>query len=236
MEITNKLVGEHSVSAKDIVCWMLDGRKVISFINPVNYISLRKNNETMSKVDYYFCDGMLASSWFSFLTGKKLNRFSFDFTSLAGPFFEQCAASGKKIYIVGARTEEIENFTNLIESIYPKVNIVGYRDGYIQSESYSSVCSDISRLSPDVVLVGMGCPRQEQFALVASKCISSATTFVTCGGFIHQTQHSQNYYPDIINRLHLRMPYRFIKEKHTRNRLPAYPKFIFSTIYDFKVK
>ena len=76
-----------------------------------------------------------------------------------------------------------------------------------------------------IVLAGMGTPLQDEF-LLRCKALLRFNRAFTCGGFISQTTEKLNYYPSIINRLNLRLPYRLLFEPHVRKRyVTTYPKF-----------
>lgn len=74
------------------------------------------------------------------------------------------------------------------------------------------------------MLVGLGAGLQERFVLDALRGGFSGVAF-TCGGFIRQEADAgERYYPDAINRLHLRAFYRMYREPHTIKRyLLDYP-------------
>lgn len=68
----------------------------------------------------------------------------------------------KTFYLVGGKDEVIEKTIANLKSDYPKINILGYRNGYLNDDSERSVLiDDISQKKPDVVFVAMGSPKQE---------------------------------------------------------------------------
>lgn len=69
---------------------------------------------------------------------------------------------GKTFYLVGSKQEVIEATVSKLKEEFPGINIVNYRNGYINSdEEKQSLLSDISTKKPDVVFVAMGSPKQE---------------------------------------------------------------------------
>jgi exopolysaccharide biosynthesis WecB/TagA/CpsF family protein len=228
LEIIKKVPDGYDVTISNFCEWFFQEPKAVSFINPVNYFNL-VDNENAYEIDSYFFDGILAQKWLGLLLKKSYQRMSFDFTSLAPLFFAYCEKNYKTIYILGAKEQELQSFLRIIRKTYPKLSIIGSHNGYFSCEEYISIRQQISELRPDVVICGMGCPKQEEVA-VDIRTLSSSTSSITCGGFIHQTQNNLHYYPGWINRLGLRMPYRFIKEPHTRRRLSCYPRFLLRTL------
>ena len=70
--------------------------------------------------------------------------------------------SDKTFYLVGGNEEVIsKTFLNL-KSLYPSINIVGFRNGFINTEEDKrELLESISMKKPDIVFVAMGSPRQE---------------------------------------------------------------------------
>ncbi len=69
---------------------------------------------------------------------------------------------GRSFYLVGSRSEVIEETVAKLRKDYPQIFIAGYRDGYIRSEQERELLlSDIEEKKPDVVFVAMGSPKQE---------------------------------------------------------------------------
>ena len=230
--IIDKVPETEAVNLSNFCDWFFEEPKTVSFINPVNYFKLVEN-EQACRIDSYFFDGILAQMLVGFVTKRSYQRISFDYTSLAPYFFEYCEDNDKTIYVLGAKECELLKFLEIIHSTYPGMKVLGWHNGYFSSEQYIAVKQSIRELKPDVVICGLGCPKQEEIA-VDVRSVCSSTAAITCGGFIHQTQNKLQYYPWWINRLGLRMPYRFLKEPHTRNRIYSYPRFILHALFKMK--
>lgn len=228
-ELIKRIPGAAIVNGENFSIWFFSAKRKVSFVNPVNYMLLIDNKEILCGIDYYFFDGQLAQRWIGWLRSKDYARISFDFTSVALQFFKYCEKNNKTLYILGATESELINFTHLLMGNFPNLKIVGYNNGYFQDNDFELIKDQIKVLQPDVVICGLGCPKQE---LISAKIgdISDKISTITCGGFIHQTQTKLQYYPSWINRLNLRMPYRFIKEPHTRKRFWYYPEFLLLTL------
>lgn len=206
--------------------------RLFTFLNPVSYLKARKLPKTYLKFNYILADGWLFVAALR-LVGIKTKRFSFDMTSLAPVVFQKAIKKQQSIFFLGAKPNEIEQFIHLIEKNFPGLKIVGFRDGYFKSlEERINTLQEIQRLAPDIVVTGLGVPLQEQFLTDLRKAGWQGCGF-TCGGFIHQTSAGLHYYPGWVNKYHLRMPYRFIKEPHFRKRIPDYFKFLFLFTCDY---
>ncbi len=65
-------------------------------------------------------------------------------------------------YLVGSKQEVIDATVNKLKEEYPKIKILGYRNGYFKNDDErNSLIEDIAQKKPDVVFVAMGSPRQE---------------------------------------------------------------------------
>ena len=69
----------------------------------------------------------------------------------------------KAIYLIGGKQEVIEGVINKLHSDFPKINILGFRNGYIKNaEERKAVIKDIEDKKPDIIFVAMGSPAQEE--------------------------------------------------------------------------
>ena len=193
--------------------------KIYTFLNPVSYLDAIRNKALFSEFDGIFSDGGLLVKAIRLGYGKKVERRSFDMTSLASVFFQYAQQNKKRVYIIASKEHEVQKAIGVFQENYPELNIVGYRNGYFSSADEKQQAIDtIIRLKPDYVIVGMGAIAQEKFLIQLRDSGFPGVGF-TCGGFIHQVANNEiTYYPQWINTMNLRFVYRFYKEKHTRKR------------------
>lgn len=207
-----------------------------TFLNPYSYYVARNHPEVFEAFDSIHIDGgLLVKVLRVFPKVRSLKRVSFDMTSLAGPVFERCSSENLRMFLIGAKESEITDAVSVFRQAYPDLDICGYRNGFFESSSCRETAIDnIRNLNPDVVIVGMGTPLQEQFLLDLRHSGWEGTGY-TCGGFFHQTgSGSLEYYPRWINRLHLRWLYRMYDEpKLVRRYFTYYPLFFILFALDF---
>lgn len=67
----------------------------------------------------------------------------------------------KSFYLVGGKPEVIEETIQKLRKDFPRIDIVGYRDGYLKGNDDETLIADIAEKKPDVVFVAMGSPKQE---------------------------------------------------------------------------
>ena len=170
-------------------------------------------------MDGLFADGSLLVAAIRICYGAKVARRSCDMTSIGKQLLEISSQTGKSLYYVASKQEEIETAMKMFKEKFPDANIIGYRNGYFSSEEeMDEEARHITGLNPDYLVVGMGALKQEDFLLRVRNAGYQGIGF-TCGGFIHQTAHNEtNYYPEWVDRTNLRFLYRMWKEPHTRKR------------------
>ncbi|VVP82037.1 UDP-Gal:alpha-D-GlcNAc-diphosphoundecaprenol beta-1,4-galactosyltransferase [Pseudomonas fluorescens] len=200
---------------------LLEANQAYSFIN---FASIGSFFEQAPGTVAYFCDGLLMSTFMSRVTGRTIGRVSFDFTSIADLVLRSAEQQGKRVYFVGARQAELALFVSKIQTLYPRLGIAGYHHGYFDAAQAEDLRADICRSAANILIVGLGAGRQEQFVEDALRAGFGGVAF-TCGGFIRQeAMATRQYYPALINRLHLRAFYRMYREPHTIKRyLIDYP-------------
>lgn len=70
--------------------------------------------------------------------------------------------ASKSFYLIGATPEVNAATVAKLRQMYPDINLVGFRDGYIRSDAErEALIADVERTRPDVVFVAMGSPKQE---------------------------------------------------------------------------
>ncbi|MFP4588468.1 MAG: WecB/TagA/CpsF family glycosyltransferase [Candidatus Acetothermia bacterium] len=73
------------------------------------------------------------------------------------------SAGGLEVFLLGSRREVVKEAGAHIVSSYPGVEVVGTHHGYFSKGEEDQLVQEINQVSPDVVLVGMGVPRQERW-------------------------------------------------------------------------
>jgi N-acetylglucosaminyldiphosphoundecaprenol N-acetyl-beta-D-mannosaminyltransferase len=76
-----------------------------------------------------------------------------------------CEAEDKSLYLLGADPTLARAAADRLQRWYPRLRIAGSHHGYAElgSAQNERVIEDINAANPDIVLVGMGTPKQELF-------------------------------------------------------------------------
>lgn len=202
-----------------------DRSKLVTFLNPYYIELLSENTDLYQKFDYICSDGMIPILLNKVWKHPKSFRISFDMTSLAKELFSYIEQTGESVYFIGSEQTTIEMFVQNIRKTYSKININGYHHGYIKNV-FREMTEVIIQSSPDIVVIGMGAPLQDEFAISLHDRGFKGTIY-TCGGFFHQTTKKINYYPEWINKFNLRTLYRLFREPYIFKRvIKYYPPFI----------
>lgn len=221
---------EKKISSGDVfkkIVTAHNNKMAISFVNPFSYGILAKNINLVNELDILFSDGALLCTLTNLRRDKKIDRVSFDFSSIAGQVFEFSSQEKLSVALVGASPDEIGATVKYLNNRYPNLDICYSRDGYFTKEQFQNVIQELDNKKANILISGMGTPLQEEFIVYAKKHSKEVTLAFTCGGFLTQTSLKGDYYHPIVKKLGLRWLQRCIMHKHVRKRLiKDYPSFI----------
>jgi N-acetylglucosaminyldiphosphoundecaprenol N-acetyl-beta-D-mannosaminyltransferase len=136
----------------------------------------------LNRADLVFCDGMGVQLGARLLGERLPERLTFaDWTwSLA----ERCAARGYSIYFLGNPPGVAEQAASRLRERYPGLRVVGAQDGFFDktpgSPENEEVVRQINLARPDILMVGLGMPLQEQW-LEENWPRLDATVALPCG-------------------------------------------------------
>lgn len=139
-----------------------------------------------------------------------------------------------KIYCLGSKEEVILKAVNEIRNQFNFVEVVGYSDGYFgkNSSKEKNIVEEISRKNVDLLLVGTGSPRQEEF-IYNYRDILKVKVAIGVGGSFDVISGSVKRAPEIYQKLNLEWLYRLLKEPARFKRQLSIPLFLLEL---FKVR
>jgi len=103
--------------------------------------------------------------------------------------------SAASVYLLGGTAEEVEGARARIEDAFPRLRIVGARDGYFDEAQSEEVADAINAASPQVLFVGMGFPRQELWIagnlprLNVNVAVAEGGSFTFISGKVQRAPH-----------------------------------------------
>ncbi|QSX06128.1 WecB/TagA/CpsF family glycosyltransferase [Sedimentibacter sp. zth1] len=146
-----------------------------------------------------------------------------------------------KLYIVGGKPGVAQKAAQKINEKYPNVNVAGTNDGYFKGthlgmpghEEEKKVIQDINSKSPDILFVGFGAKKQEQW-IETNKDKIDCKVFIGNGGTIDGIAGNVKRAPDIFIKLGLEWFYRLMKDPSRIKRQILLPKFMLAVMFGGK--
>jgi N-acetylglucosaminyldiphosphoundecaprenol N-acetyl-beta-D-mannosaminyltransferase len=181
-------------------------------------------SELLNQADFLVPDGaglLLAAR----LIGDPLQERVAGF-DLMRNLLKQAADKDISFYFLGGKPGIIDSAVNNIKSKLPELNMAGFHHGYLDQDLTESVIKDINEKQPDILLVGMGVPRQEKFF---SKYFDELQIKVglTVGGSFDVWAGQVDRAPLWMQKLYLEWFYRLLQEPTRWKRMMAIPRFIY---------
>ena len=115
----------------------------------------------------------------------------------------------KTLYLFGANEEVILKTKKIICNEYPNIDVLGYSNGYVDDKD--SVFKEIIKLSPDIILVGLGIPIQEQLIYKHINKFKKGI-FIGVGGSFDVISGYKKRAPKLFINLNLEWLYRIVTE------------------------
>ena len=142
---------------------------------------------------------------------------------------KKCEEDGEGIYLLGASEDSLKACKDNIIKSYPKIKIVGSRNGFFDMDNAEEIIDDIKDKKPLALFVAMGCPRQEKFIVKYMDELPSKI-FMGVGGSFDVIGDKVKRAPKWMISIGMEWAYRVIKEPFRVKRLGSIPKFIFLVI------
>lgn len=179
-------------------------------INPEIAVSNYKNEElknALNKQKYQIPDG----SGIVWASKKKKGNIKERITGidLMIKLSEKSQDYSSKIYLYGAKQENIEKAKEELEKKYPKINIVGTCNGY---EEENVAVEKIQKSNADIVFVGLGSPKQEEFIIKNKEKLKNVKIFMPVGGSFDVISKAKKRAPNWMIKNNLEWIYRLFQE------------------------
>jgi len=136
-------------------------------------------------------------------------------------------SKGKKVYLLGSAPGVAETAMKKLRS--QEVNVVGAHDGYFDNETETDILYELQTLKPDMLIVGMGMPKQEEWT---SKHLHTLPCKITLclGGSIDIFAGKVRRAPKIMRKIGLEWLYRLISNPWRAKRMLDLPRFILAVL------
>lgn len=141
------------------------------------YSSNKKYKNLIDNKFLVYADGMGIKLAIEFILGKKYQRFNA--TDLNEKILNKLIDKKKRVYILGGNFRE-----DVIQCQFNfNKTFVGYSPGFFTENSLDNIVNNIQAIKPDVIIFGMGVPKQEIIAEKLSQTIDSYI-FLCVGNFL----------------------------------------------------
>jgi len=135
------------------------------------------------------------------------------------------------VYLFGAEPPVVEECYHRLTSTYPGLKIVGYHHGHVRRGEDQQVVEDINAKSPDILLVALGSPLQEEWISRNAPQLRAGVCFAV-GGLFDFISGRFRRAPDLVRRIGAEHLYRFVQDPRTKWRrlIIEQPLFLFLVV------
>lgn len=103
-------------------------------------------------------------------------------TDLFADVAKRAEQHGTSVYFFGATAEVNAKFVATLRRAYPRLNIVGASHGYLSGTALTEKLAEIDALSPDILWLGLGVPREQYFVRDHRTALRHVGLIKTSGG------------------------------------------------------
>lgn len=146
---------------------------------------------------------------------------------LVQALFEHIQYTGDTVYFFGGKPGVADLAAKKMKTTYPGLQIVGSHHGYVTSEE--AMAQAIQASGADLVLVGLGAPKQEAF-IAKYKDHMGGSVYMGVGGSFDVMSGQVKRAPSFFIRWHLEWFYRLIKNPSRFKRMLRLPLFLWQVI------
>ena len=140
------------------------------------------------------------------------------------------AERGGSVFLYGARPGVAERAGESLQSACPGLRIAGTENGYISDET--ALLEALEREKPDLLLLGLGAPRQELW--MAENRQRTSAVMIGVGGLLDVFAGDIPRAPETWQRLGLEWLYRLLREPRRFKRVIRLPKILFLALRERK--
>jgi exopolysaccharide biosynthesis WecB/TagA/CpsF family protein len=114
------------------------------------------------------------------------------------------------LYLVGGLPGVAEGAADKIRSYNPHISVVGTHHGYFHFAETPQISAEIAKVAPDLVMVGMGQPRQEMWSDTVRADIG--VPFLCVGAFMDFASGRMPRAPKLVRMMRVEWVYRLVLE------------------------
>ncbi|MBS4960094.1 MAG: WecB/TagA/CpsF family glycosyltransferase [Clostridiales bacterium] len=202
------------------------GQHIICTPNPEIVMEAQEDRELMEilkAADLVIPDG-IGVVWASKYSEKKLTERvpGYDLTQR---LFQKMKDDGKKVYLFGGAPQVAQAAAKKMMNKYPGLQIVGTHNGYFNEKEEKMIICDIKKKAPDLLLVGLGAPKQEKW-IYDNMRFTGAKVCIGVGGSFDVMAGNVKRAPKFFRRFGLEWFYRLVSQPSRWRRMLRLPRFV----------
>lgn len=207
-----------------------DKNHIVITPNPEIVIEANKDRDFMNiikKADLVIPDGI------GVVIASKLNKVKikervagYDLTQ---SLFEKIKYTGHTVYFFGGGKGVTLVAKEKMEQKHKGLKIIGVADGYFDENREKIIIEEIKNLKPDVLLVGLGAPKQEKW-IYKNKDILPVKISICVGGSFDGMSGTVKRAPIVFRKMGLEWFYRLLKQPSRIVRMMRLPLFMILVI------
>ena len=139
------------------------------------------------------------------------------------------AKEGKSVYFFGGAPSVAATAAKRAAKMYPGLVICGTHNGYFGAKEEKEIIRQIKTLQPDLLLVGLGAPKQEKW-IYENLRFTSVKVAIGVGGSFDVMAGNVKRAPKMFQKLGLEWFYRLITQPTRWRRMMLLPKFVLTVL------
>jgi N-acetylglucosaminyldiphosphoundecaprenol N-acetyl-beta-D-mannosaminyltransferase len=120
-------------------------------------------------------------------------------------------ARGFSVFFLGGAPERAEAAAERLTARFPGIRVAGTHHGYFEDDESTAIVDLVNEARPDILLVGLGNPRQEIWVAENMSRLTVAAT-LTCGGLFDWVSGARRPAPRWVGTIGMEWLYRLIIE------------------------
>lgn len=143
-----------------------------------------------------------------------------------------CEKNNKKIALIGAKEEVIQQAKNNLKNEHQNLNICYSRNGYFTKDEENEIINELVNSQPTLVLVALGAPKQDLFIKSCKEKYKNAI-YIGVGGSFDVWAGKVERAPETFRKIGCEWLYRTIKQPERLKRIyKTLPIFLFKAIIE----
>jgi N-acetylglucosaminyldiphosphoundecaprenol N-acetyl-beta-D-mannosaminyltransferase len=187
-------------------------RSLVITANIDHLVRLRRHPELLDvylAADLVLPDGMPVV-WGSRLVGGTLAE-RITGVDLMGALLEGLARDGRSVFLLGSTDQTLSGAATALTERFPGIRLAGSHHGFFGPDEDHDVIEAINASGAEALFVGMGSPRQEQWAAAHARTLA-APLLVCVGGSIDVLAGVRSRAPGWVRGVGMEWSYRLMQE------------------------